>query len=595
VSGRLHKKPVTKAGRRRGAVRRTSPTGRFAFMLVIMALLLVAVAVRLTCIQVLDGPALAKAAEAQRTRDITLTARRGSIFDREGEPLAVTTDAKTVYAVPMSVKDPSGVAKQLARVLGGTEAAYRKKLAGDSSFVYIARKVEVSKAEELEKLDLAGIAFVDDSRRVYPSNALASQVLGFVGIDDNGLAGLEKYYDQTLSGENGRLVVQRGRTGTPIPGGVTYEEQPVDGQDVTLTIDKDIQYQCDVELAKAVKQWGAKSGSVVVMNPNNGEILAMSSYPTFDPNKFSEADPDSFRNQPIVDAYEPGSTLKSITAASVMEAGLFTPDSMFDLPPTLTIGGRTIHESHDRPEVHWSLTDIVTESSNVGAVKLGLALGEDGLYKYFSDFGLTEKTGVDFPGEAQGYLPSPALWSASSIANIPFGQGISVTGLQLARALSAIANGGELVTPHFLKSVSGSSETTTWPTTRSISTKTASMTRSVLRNVVVKGTGVSANIPGYDVAGKTGTAQVPRTDGKAGYKSGAYIASFSGFFPAGDPQILILVRIDEPSLGYYAASVAAPTFKSIATFCIGHLKMAPTKSSTSTTSAVTDGSQDSGQ
>lgn len=555
-----------------------------------LLLALVVVAVRLVIVQLVDGPALARAAQKQRTRDIVLTARRGSIFDREGTPLAVTTDARTIYAVPTAIKDPEGVAAQLARILGGKRQDYLKKLERKSSFVYIARKVDVDKAQALDKLGLAGIASVEDSRRVYPSNALASQVLGFVGVDDHGLAGLEKYYDATLAGKNGRLVVQRGRSGLPIPDGVTYQEQPTDGKDIRLTIDKDIQYQCDLELAKAVKRWGAKSGSVIVMDPDDGAILAMSSYPTFDPNDFATADPKAFRNQPIVDAYEPGSTIKSLTAASAMDAGLFTPTSMFDLKPTLTIGGRTIHESHARGEVHWTLTDIVTESSNVGAVKIGMALGEKRLYRYFSDFGLTEKTGVDFPGEARGYLPPPALWSASSIGNIPFGQGISVTGLQLARALSAIANGGALVTPHFLQSVSGSNETTAWPTKRVISAKTAALTRDVLRNVVVKGTGTSANIPGYDVAGKTGTAQVARTDGRVGYEPGAYIASFSGFFPAAHPKVLIVVRIDEPSRGYYAASVAAPTFKSIATFCIGHLGIAPV-ASTSSKPVVTGGSQ----
>lgn len=570
--------------------------GRFVGLLVAVAVTLVAVSARLVYIQVIKGPEYAAAAEQQRTRDVTLTPRRGSIFDREGEPLAVTMDAKTIYAVPSQVTDPEGVADRLAEVLGGDRDDYLAKVTKDSSFVYIARKVDLDTAEALAAFDLAGIAFLEDSERVYPSNELACQVLGFVGVDDEGLAGIEKYYDEILAGTEGRLIAERGRNGIPIPDGVTYEESPVDGENLVLTIDKDIQYQAHLELERTVDEWDAKGGSVVIMDPSTGEVLAMASTPSFNPNDFSSADESAFRNRAIVDVYEPGSTIKSITAAAVMEEGLFTPTSMFDLPPTLKVGDRTIHESHDRPRVDWTLTEIVTNSSNVGAVKLGLALGEQKLYDYFARFGLTEKTGVDFPGEAKGYLPPVDRWSASSIGNIPFGQGISVTPLQLARALSAIANGGELVTPHFLRSLPDSPEQElAWPKTRAISAETAAQTREVMKAVITEGTGSAAAVPGYEVAGKTGTAQKARTDGVAGYAAGKYVASFSGFLPADDPAVLIVVTIDEPRNGYYGGAVAAPAFSRLASFCVAHLKVPPSSTVSSEESTVTGGSQAAGQ
>ncbi len=578
-------------GKRRAAAR-TPHVGRYAGLFVIVALALAAVVGRLVYIQVIKAPEYAEAAEQQRTRDVVLTPRRGSIFDREGEPLAVTMDARTIYAVPAQVTDPQGVATQLAETLGGDSEDYLAKLQKDTSFVYIARKVSVETADALQALDLAGIAFLEDSNRVYPSNELACQVLGFVGIDDEGLAGLEKYYDEVLSGVEGRLIAERGRSGIPIPDGVTYEEAPIDGQNLVLTIDKDIQYQAHLELEKTVEEWDAKGGSVVIIDPDNGEILAMASTPGFNPNEFGEADESAYRNTPIVDSYEPGSTIKSITAAAVIEEGLFTPTSMFDLPSTLEVGGRTIHESHDRDRVDWSLTEIVTNSSNVGAVKLGLALGEQKLYDYFSLFGLTEKTGVDFPGEATGYLPTVDKWSASSIANIPFGQGISVTPLQLARGLSVIANGGELVTPHFLRSMPDSpDQELSWPTTRAISEDTAADMREVMKAVVSEGTGSAAKVDGYEVAGKTGTAQKARTDGVAGYAAGKYVASFSGFLPADDPAVLIVVTVDEPKNGYYGGAVAAPAFSNLASFCVAHLKVPPSAGMSSDSTSVTAGSQ----
>lgn len=558
--------------------KRAAHGGRLSLLLGGLALLLMVVGVKLVYLQVVAAPAYAQRAADQRTRDITVAPRRGSIYDREGEPLAVSMEAKTIYATPHSVKDPAGTAVALAKALGGDATAYEAKLRKDSGFVYIARKVDMDRAKAVEDLGLEGIGFLEDSRRTYPSGELACQVLGFVGVDDEGLAGLEKYYDSLLAGTPGAVLAERDPFGRPIAGGVMKSEAPVDGQNLVLTIDKDIQYQAQVELNKAVETWKAKSGTVIVMDPRDGEIYAMASTPGFNPNEYGKAEPQALRNRAITDTYEPGSTVKSFTASAVIDKGLFTPTSMFNLPPTIKMGGRTIGEAHSRPTVNWSLTQIVTNSSNVGAVKLGLALGPDGLYDYFDRFGLTEKTGVDYPGEVKGWLPPTKQWSASSIGTIPFGQGISMTSLQLARGLSAIANGGELPTPHFLLATPDDpSSDLAWPKKRAITESSSATMRTVLEKVVEEGTGKSAAVPGYIVAGKTGTAQKARTDGR-GYAAGKYVASFSGFIPADDPQVLIVVVLDEPSNSIYGGTVAAPVFSHLAEFSVSHLKIPPTSS-----------------
>lgn len=567
------------ARRRAGAPnKRSARTGRFTSLLAILACGLLVVVGRLVYVHAIVGPAYAASAAEQRTRDIVLPPDRGFILDREGEVLAESMEACTIYAVPSAITDKPQTAAVLARVLGGKESDYLAKLNRDTTFVYIARKADVARAESLRALGIEGLGFIEDTRRVYPSNELACQVLGFVSVDDEGLSGLELFYDDLLSGTPGRLIGEWGEDGRPIPGGVTQAVEPVDGHDLVLTVDKDIQYQAQMMLGETVEEWGAKAGSVLVMDPRNGEILAMASVPAFNPNAFGSADPNAYRNRPVVDTYEPGSTAKAMTASAVIDAGIFTPDSVIELPPTLKVGGRTIHDAHTRPTtVEWTLTEIVTHSSNVGAAKVAIELGGDRLYDYFSRFGLTEKTGVDFPGEVKGWLPPTDQWSGSSIGTIPFGQGLSVTPLQLARAFAVIANGGELVTPHFLKAVPEAPDIdVAWPTrSAGIDPKTCEAMRAVLTDVVNEGTARRAAVPGYQVAGKTGTAQKARTDGRPGYAPGKYVASFSGFIPASDPRVLIVITLDEPTKSIYGGTVAAPMFSRLAAYCVEHLKIPP--------------------
>lgn len=561
-------------------VSRSPGTGRIPILMAALLVALGVVGVRLVWIQVVLADEYSERATAQRMRDIELAPRRGTIYDREGEPLAVSVEAPTVFASPKLVEDIGVAAEALADSLGGTAADYREKLERGGGFVYLARKVDLARTEELkdriERLDIKGIGFIEDFKRLYPSGELACQVIGFVGQDDKGLAGLEYQYDSILGGRPGVIIGERDPQGLrPIPGGIQKEIEPEHGHDVVLTIDKDIQYHAQVELAKAVKKWNAQSGSAVVMNPRNGEIYAMATVPGFDPNRFGEAKASAIRNRPITDAYEPGSTLKCLTASTAIDRGLYTPESMFSLPSTIRVGGRTIHESHGRAAVRWSLTDIVTQSSNVGTVKVGLKLGKQGLYDGLAAFGLTEVPETDFPGTTKGWLPPVEQWSASSIGNIPFGQGVSLTPLQLSRAVGSIANGGVLTTPHFLLNVPRSEERDRkWPTRRAIKASTASQVTQMLAAVVTEGTGSEAAVKGYTVAGKTGTAQKARADGR-GYQGGGYVGSFIGYLPAEDPQVLVCVTLDRPTNAIYGGTVAAPTFSKLAKFSVSHLKVPP--------------------
>ncbi len=552
---------------------------------------LVVISVRLVNLQVLAAPGYVEKARIQRLRDVEISPRRGTIYDCEGEPLAVSVEAKTVYATPYAVKNKAQTAKAVAKVLGLKAADVQRQLSRKAGFAYIARKVPLERARQLEALGLEGIGLLDDSRRTYPSGQVACQILGFVGVDDVGLAGIEARYNTTLAGTPGVLEAERDPYGRPIPGGVVRSIEPVNGRDIVLTIDKDIQDRAQMELASAVKEHKAKSGSVVILNPRTGEIYAMASWPYYDPNKYSKATPASMRNKAVSDAYEPGSTIKSLTAASVIDKGLFKPNSKLTLPPALRVAGKTVGEAHGRGTVRWTLTEIVTHSSNVGAVKLGQALKAQGLYSYFSRFGLTESTGIDYPGEAIGWLPPPKQWSALSMANIPFGQGVSATPLQLDRAIAAIANDGILTTPHLLLSMPGSGGSEpTWPTKRAISAKAAHTTTKVLSDVVTEGTGGAAKVAGYQVAGKTGTAQKALSGGR-GYAGGAYVSSFIGYLPAEDPQVLISVILDEPRGAIYGGVTCAPVFSRLAEYSVSHLGIAPAAAKQSRDASVTPESE----
>lgn len=565
-------------------------------MFITMCLLLLGfcgVSARLFFLQVAKGAEYRKEAESQRTITIDLPAKRGQILDRNGDVLADSLEADTVYADPFLIKDPKKAAVLIAPILSMPQEKIEQRLSQNAGFVYLARRVDPRTATRLkkaikefnkkEKLEdrIDGVGFLPETKRVYPLNSVASQVIGFTNIDDQGRAGIELYYDDILKGKPGVMVSERDCVlGCDIPGGKSKQKPPVDGSNIQLTIDKDIQYKVQVELEKTAKDFKAISASAIVMNPTNGEIYAMASAPTFSPNDDTIADPQRTRNRTISDTYEPGSTMKIFTVAGALEENLYSPNDSLYLPATIKVGGRTIRESHARAAKNMTIAEIMQESSNVGAVTIGQRLGKEKLVEYIDRFALTKPTGIDLPGEAVGYMPPLSQWSASTIGNIPFGQGIVVTPLGILRGLSVMANDGVLPDPHLLmkKSPEGdlskkAGKSKAEQAKRSVSPETTGEMREILEKVVTAGTGSGAKVEGYRVAGKTGTAQKPKPG--VGYASGAYIGSFMGYVPSRNPQLAIIVAVDEPQGDIYGGTVAAPVFSRIAEYSLRHLKIAP--------------------
>ncbi len=563
---------MAKFSRRRGDL-------RLLFLLLLLFLGLSFIFSRLIYIQVVEASNLTRLAFKQRTRKIEIVARRGRIIDRSGEELAISLDVESVFATPYLVKDKDMVAHKISPLLGLKEEEVLKKLNRKTGFVYLKRKVDKSQTKKIKELKIEGIGFLKDSKRCYPFKNIASQLIGFVGIDNKGLSGLEFQFDSILRGKPGLMVAETDPRGRLIPGGLIEVSKERNGKSIILTIDKDIQYQCEIELRKAVKKYKAKGGIAIVINPKTGEVYAMANEPTFDLNFFPQAEANLIRNKAVTDTYEPGSTIKTFIGAAAIEEKIFNPDSIIHLPGKLKVGKEIIEEAHPRPCGDYKFTEIIAHSYNIGAVMIGLRLGENRVYNYLKSFGFGVKTDIDFPGEASGALPNPSSWSKVSIYNIPFGQGLTVTPIQMIQAVSVIANDGLMVKPYLLSKIIDEGgkvvkEHKLDMGKKVISSATAQEMRYVLEEVVKSGTGKSAAILGYRVAGKTGTAQKPKENGR-GYQKGKYIASFVGFVPAQDPQLAILVLIDEPKGVYYGGVVAAPVFKSVGSFALRHLKIPP--------------------
>lgn len=555
---------------------------RILIVLLILLVGLLAVTIRLFFLQVARADDYRRIAKNQRMEKIDLPAKRGRIIDRDGEVLAESREAETVYATPYLVKDPKVTALKIAPILSRSPLKIESLLREKSGFVYLARKVDPDVADRLRRIikanGLEGIGFFSDTKRCYPYDSIASQVLGFVNIDDKGIEGLELYYDSLIRGKSGKLLAERDPVGHDIPGGAVKLESPVDGLDVQVSIDKDIQYKAQQEIENTVKEFKASAGIAIVMNPKTGEIYAMAGTPTFNPNDDSMEKQELVKNRSVADTYEPGSTMKVFTASAALEEKLFNPEDEIYLPPTILVGGRTIGEAHPREAKYFTFSEVVQESSNVGAVTIGMRLGKEKLYEYVQKFGLNEPTGIDLPGEAVGYVPAPSDWSSSTIGNIPFGQGIAVTPIGLLRGVSAVANDGVLPDPHLLLRVTDGKgrvvrEFKAKEPKRAILPETAGEMREILEKVITAGTGGQAAVDGYTVAGKTGTAQKPKPG--MGYASGAYISSFVGYLPSRDPKVAVLVMVDEPKTAIYGGIVAAPAFSRIAEFAMRHLKVPP--------------------
>lgn len=531
------------------------------------------VAGRLVQLQVVEARGLSTLAQKQWRRELEVPARRGTIYDRDGEPLALSVEAYDVYATPYQVTNVPSTAATLAASLGDTPAFWRDRLSRGGGFVWLKRRVDAAMARKLKGCRLPGIGFIPSSRRTYRMGPVASQVVGISGIDGEGLEGLELYYDSHLRGTPGILEAERDPLGRTLPGGLLRSVEPKDGRSIQVSLDSDIQYKAQLELAEAVKANGAAGGMIIVMDVRTGAMLAAVSSPGADPSRLTSETISGLKNRVVTDVLEPGSTMKIVTVAAALDSRTARPNTEWVLPGTLTVGGHTVHEAHARGTVQYTTSDILSHSSNVGAVTLALKLGKDKMYRYIQRFGLTTKTGIDLPGEISGWVPKPKDWSRSSISTIPFGQGISASPIQMARVMATIANRGVSVAPHFLVAKVGTSTAAT-PGTRVITTQTADALRTILRSAVTSGTGTRAQIPGYTVAGKTGTAQKPKL-GARGYAEGKYLASFIGFAPATKPRLVCLVTIDEPGGAYYGGVVAAPTFARVMRFALAHLRVPP--------------------
>lgn len=545
-------------------------------MFVIFSLAFMGMASRLFVLQIVEGPEYSRLAVAQRDSVITFPARRGAILDREGEPLAISIDLHTVWADPEHVEDPTTEARKLAPVLGLDPVEVEQKLACDCRFQYLARQVGAKLAQKVKKLDLPGIYMEAEPKRYYPGRRLASHLLGFVNIDGEGLEGVEAQYDDILTGTPGSMTLEQDPAGRPLPQAEFEYERPEPGRSLLLTIDKELQYFTQATLEAATQQYSADAGTAIVMKPQTGEILALANTPDFDPNKAGSFDEQERRNRAVTDVYEPGSAYKIVATSGALEEGVVTPKTTFTVADSFAYSDRVFNDSHPHPTEKMTVKEIIEQSSNVGTIQIGLRLGGKKLDEYVRRFGFASKTGLDFPGESPGIVLNRKDWTGPTIATIPIGQGIAVTPIQMAAAYSTIANGGRWVEPKLLAatmSESGRAEASPPPAKRRvISRKTAKAMADILTGVTEEGTGIEAQIPGYAVAGKTGTAQKPLPTG--GYGN-AYTGSFAGFAPANRPALVVIVILDEPS-PIWGGSTAAPTFKTIMQFALRHLGISPT-------------------
>jgi cell division protein FtsI (penicillin-binding protein 3) len=529
---------------------------------------------RLVTLQVLQAAELSVKAGRQHQKTVSLEGARGTIVDRHGKILAMNVEVPSVFGVPNTLDSPLKLARQLSPILHVRTDELERKLRQDRSFVWLARKLDPEQGRRLDRLSLDGIGIVMEGRRFYPKGPLLAHVLGFSGMDGEGLEGIEHRYESFLRGEKRMMVLQRDALGrTVFPKGMT-ERSPTPGHSLTLTIDEVIQYIAERELEDAVSRAQAKSGTMIVLDPKTGAVLAMAVSPRFDPNAVSTLSPDRWRNRALTDAYEPGSTMKAMMAAAAIEERVVRPNTMvFGEHGHMTVANTVIHD-HER--LGWvSFAQVIQKSSNIGAAKTGMALGEQRLYRYLQAFGFGQRTEIDLPGEGVGLVRSPKDWGRRSVASISMGQEIGVTPLQMVSAVGAIANGGVLMKPYLVSEIRDAEghilrQIPPQLKRRVISQETARSVTKILEGVITDGTGTKAAIPGFRVAGKTGTAQ--KIDPRTGtYSASRFVASFTGYVPADSPQLAMIVVIDEPQGDAWGGSVAAPVFSRVGEQVLSYL------------------------
>lgn len=553
---------------------------RLRLMLVALTISMwaVAIGVRLFQLQVLDRPSFERQAARQSERTINLDSRRGPILDRNGRPLAVSVDAESLYAVPQDLESPLRTAQTLARALGLDAAGHKELLASlqkNRAFVWVKRKMDPATARAVRELQLDGVGFLTENRRYYPNRELASQVLGYVGLDNTGMSGVEYAFEEQIKGRAAKVFVQTDARRRPT--GLT-ERPSTDGSTVVLTIDESIQYSAETELERAMAETQSIAGVVVVMDPRTGEVLAIANRPTFNPNRFGAFSSSRWKNRAVVDAYEPGSMFKVITAAAALQEKVVEPEEVIDCGGgSIDIAGVRINDHavfHDL-----KFKDVIAHSSDIGMVRVAQRLGRDNFNRYMRNFGFGVVTGIELPGESSGLLRPPAKWSALSLASLSFGQEVGVTAVQMAAAVSAVANGGYLMKPLIVRQVedaSGRVLKTEKPfaVRRVLEPETVDTLTTILRGVVTDGTGRHAAIPGYVVAGKTGTAQ--KVDAQGRYSMVDHVASFVGYVPASRPALVVLVSLDTPKgPRNEGGDVAAPVFARVAEHALRHLAVPP--------------------
>jgi cell division protein FtsI (penicillin-binding protein 3) len=569
------------------------PSGRIRGWQIISLILLSVVAARVIDLQVIQGPALAATALRDATTTKDLPAQRGVISDRNGVPLAVTVDAVNVTAdqtlVAPKAKSPEEkraaqrvAARKLASVLGGDPLGYQQRLDGKRHFVYIKKGITPATWQKLLALNIPGIYSEPAKKRTYPAGSVAANVIGFVRADGQGGGGLEYGLDRELAGTPGSSVFQRGWRGQAIPTTTATGTDPIPGTNVTLTIDRDVQWVAQKAIAERVKFARADSGTVVVMNPRTGQIYALATVPTFDPNKPAEAVQANIGNRALSQVFEPGSTSKIMTLAAVIEERKATALTPFTIPPTLVRPWKTFHDHDKHGYERLTLNGVLAKSSNIGTILAADTIGGAKLYSYLKKFGIGSPTGLQFPGESRGYIPAPADWSPTSFGTIAFGQGLSLNVVQAASIFATIANDGVRVSPTLIAGSTGSDgqyhAAATPASSRVVRVATARTVRSMLESVVSdEGTAPMAAIPGYRVAGKTGTADRPNPaphPRSKPYKG--YTSSFIGFAPADNPSIVVAVILDNPRNGHYGGVLAGPVFKSVMTYSLEHFRIPPT-------------------
>lgn len=558
-------------------VRLGNSSRRIRILVAFLCIALIAFGARLVQLQVVNAGELSAAAAQSRAREVLVPGRRGDIVDAKGAPLATTVDARDITVDQTLIRDPEEAALQLAPILGVEKKKLVERLTGQQRFFYIARQVTPEQWTSIRRLQISGIFSERTTSRVYPTGSTSAGLIGFVGTEGHGLGGLEYALEETLGGQDSVVVYEAAAGGRRIPSSTNTQEKPSSGQNIMLTIDRDLQWVAQQAISRGVRNAAADNGSIVILDPKTGGILALAAAPTFDPNAIEKASQSELNNRALIDTFEPGSTTKVVTVAAAINEGVARSSTRIRIPSSIKRGDKRFRDSTPHGGLNLTLHGVLTKSSNIGSIRAAELVGARGLYDYLRAFGVGRETGLLLPGESSGALPDPASWSQTTFPTLAFGQGMSVNAVQMASMFATLANGGVRVPPRLVAGVlreDGSLEPPTQAEpVRVVTEKTARTVVSMLEAVVSEqGTAEKAKVNGYRIAGKTGTAN--RIDPSCGCYKG-YVASFIGIAPAEDPSLVIAVTLDNPRNGYYGGDLAAPVFADVAASSLALLQIPP--------------------